>query len=411
MVCQPIACNNEGVLNPIPYGCNTAEILQPAQCPLASEVSIGSEILCDLVPSFNSPLEFLANLPIVLLFVFSAPARFLYCLLYSVTLEYAQIVQFIFQLLISIEDFFLNPVFSAIEGFLQGAEGDSYNPSVVDNSAVIPYTCLFETPIGSALNVIDEVTYTIGYIFGYLYHLLVLLYDELLFLICYLVNLGFQVCVSVGFDVDGIKFGSCNCTPCFQPFGFLAGFVESIINCNCVLQQTPCLQYTVVVGNYNACQTQNNAGYTCNTNPSEAGTNVVPQPYGTNPPSPIYVPPYPTPTPPPPQSSEPNVSESETTQSEINSEASEISSEIISEWSEHLRYTSERCHCYYVCSSECDVTCNSECSNYPQFQFNCTNNYCDNLLKLLNGLSQRCYQNCQYVCTSECYENCQEECG
>lgn len=264
--CQP----EPGKLIPIPLGCGEVIILQPTYC---EQIYIpSSEIgFCDLVllPDTNDPVGILANLPILLLFVITAPARFLYCSLLYNSLITADFFTALQQAINTDLDLILNPFFSLIQGFINGDNGAPYEPNSVDNRAVIPQTCIFEiTPIADFINAVDEVFYTIGYALGYVFYLIKYLYDSILELICFIAYLGIKICACVGIPNTNIQLG--NCTGCFQPFSFLQGFVNQFINCSCFSNQ-----FCYVVQLSLGCTYSSESGFTCYNSdpPSNSGQN------------------------------------------------------------------------------------------------------------------------------------------
>lgn len=208
--CQP----EPGKLIPIPLKCQEVYLMQEAQCPLL-ELAPLFPPLCDLVllPKTNDPIGVIANLPILLLFIISSPARFLYCTIYSVSAFFGDLSEIYIIVINTVIDLLLNPLVSAVQGFIDGDNQSNYDPGSVDNRAIIPQTCLFQIPgLGEAINIIDQGMYTIGYAIGYVFSLIKILYDLILVALC---------------TISSIPF-----------IGGLVSFITQYINCGCVLSAT-----------------------------------------------------------------------------------------------------------------------------------------------------------------------------
>lgn len=205
--CQP----EPGKLIPIPLKCQEVYLMQEAECPLLELAPIYPP-LCDLVllPPSDDPISVIANLPILLLFVISSPARFLYCTVYSVSAFFGDISEVFIIVINTIIDFLLNPLVSAVQGFLDGDNQANYDPASVDNRAIIPQTCLFAIyGLAQAMNLVDQAFYTIGYAIGYVFSLIKVLYDLILVALCLLNQIPI--------------------------IGGLVSFITNYINCGCVL--------------------------------------------------------------------------------------------------------------------------------------------------------------------------------
>ncbi len=404
---QYAPCNYAGHLNPIPRGCPVADIMQPEQCPALISVTTTNPY-CDIELPITNPIEFLVNLPVILLWTVSIPARFMYCMLYTLTLSLGDLATLFIILINMFIDLFLNPVFSAMQGFLEGFNGDGYDPSQVINAVALNPSCLYTIPLlGGFYNAIDQFFYTLGYIIGFFFGLLVDLYDTLLLILCYIAYLGFRICVAVG--ISGLCLTGY--TPCVYPFAFLQPIVSAFINCGCVLNVSPCITFGVQLGcNCPPCYQQccpsttnvSKSNYTSPTPSSETTTNT-----NTNN---FY-----------------NQTQSETQQfqSEINpSETSELYSCYYNCYQECTSSPSQNCSqtcsetCATTCSQQCSYNCSQQCSQQCTYNVpnNCVPNaegyeYCTNLISLLSS----CYQNCCTSecipeCTSECYQNCTQQC-
>lgn len=210
---------------------------QQLHCPLQTKYK--SSKLCDLLPPgvTNSLIAFLANLPVVLLFVASSPARFVYCILYNFLLNFDQFVLGIeYSIINPIIDFLTAPLVYLTIGLTAGENNSSFSPPYL--AGLLPDACLpgFLTGVYQA---IGDIFYTIGYGIGFILGLFVDLYDIILYTICFIttLSLSFGFCLAVAID-NLAKFGG-GIRVTIEPFSPLALLFKNFINCGCVLGRYP----------------------------------------------------------------------------------------------------------------------------------------------------------------------------
>jgi len=235
-----MGCNlcNQG-LTPI---CIPASQFQPnvIQCPQI----VGSGVenpLCDLLPTITSLPDFLINLPFLMLFVVSLPARFLYCLVYQFLINTDNIINFlIYYILYPAIDVITLPFLYFVLGFNNGLINNFNLPNE-------PYGflngCFVSQILEKVYEYLGDVFYVIGFAIGYFSTIFYRLYNLLLDLACYIAYLSFCISlgICIGFEVLGHHVGpppTC-VNRCIQPFGFLQGIICKFINCQCALGECP----------------------------------------------------------------------------------------------------------------------------------------------------------------------------
>lgn len=276
---------------------------QQIQCPLQTKHK--SSKLCDLLPPgvTNSIYDFLANLPVILLFVASVPARFIYCIVYNFLLNFDQFVLGIeYSIINPILDFFTAPLVYLAIGLADGENNTSFSPPYL--VGILTDACLpgFVSGIYQA---IGDIFYTIGYGIGFILGLFIDLYDIILYTLCFIttLSLSFGFCIAVSIDSlvsfgGGIRFT-------IAPFSFLALLLQNYINCGCVLGQYPSLNAVFCLDFGGSCP-----------NECECGLGFI---------APTC---SPIPSVPPPQSTTLSVTGSGQVSESISSQLSEIQSEI-----------------------------------------------------------------------------------
>lgn len=210
---------------------------QQIQCPLKTKQR--SSKFCELLPPgvTDSIIDFLANLPIVLLFVASSPARFIYCIAYNFLLNFDQFILSIqYSIINPILDFFTAPLVYLAVGLSNGENNSSFSPPYL--IGIITDACL-PGIVKGVYQGIGDVFYTIGYGIGFILGLFIDLYDIILYSICTFVTFGltFGFCIAFNF-IDLVK-GQGGLKFTVYPFSFLAGFLQNYINCGCVLGSYP----------------------------------------------------------------------------------------------------------------------------------------------------------------------------
>ena len=239
---QSNLCNNPTGIRPIciPYTCFTPPIIE---CPISSEQPIESP-LCDFLPTIISITDLFVNLPFLLLFVVSFPARFLYCLTYYFLANANQLFDaIIYYLIYPFFDFQFLPFIYFTLGFNNGL----FNQFNLPNQAYgFLNACFFSSIIKDIYIRLGDFFYIIGFAIGFIYEILVKLTNFLIDLPCYLayftIEVGVSYCATIGF----YTFSNCY-TIQFQPFSFLQGIVCKFINCQCALGSCPGISLNIYI--------------------------------------------------------------------------------------------------------------------------------------------------------------------
>ncbi|ABP73435.1 hypothetical protein [Acidianus bottle-shaped virus] len=210
---------------------------QQIHCPLITKHR--SSKLCDLLPPgvTDSIYDFLANLPIILLFVASVPARFIYCIVYNFLLNFDQFILGIeYSIINPILDFFTAPLVYLAVGLTDGENNSAFSPPYL--IGVLTDACL-PGIVSGIYQAIGDIFYTIGYGIGFILGLFIDLYDIILYSICTLVTFGLTFGLCLSYDIVGIFKGAGGLKFTIYPFSFLAGLLQNYINCGCVLGSYP----------------------------------------------------------------------------------------------------------------------------------------------------------------------------
>jgi len=239
MSCNVSSCNRG--LQPI---CLLTAQFQPnvITCPQITTQAIESP-LCDLLPTITSIADFFVNLPFLMLFVVSLPARFLYCMAYEFLVNADNVLDFlIYYIIYPGIDFITLPFIYFVLGFNNGVLDQFSLPTQ-------PYGflngCFFSSIEQTIYTVLGDLFYIIGFGIGFFSSLFVKFINLLLDVVCSLVYL--TICFGVGFCLQFCipvinfctpKFGVCAST-CIQPFGFLQNFICNFINCSCAIGTCP----------------------------------------------------------------------------------------------------------------------------------------------------------------------------
>ncbi|ALG96791.1 hypothetical protein [Acidianus bottle-shaped virus 2 strain ABV2] len=214
-----------------------SEQFSEISCPLSTQYQ--SSKLCTLLPPgvTDSLIDFLANLPIILLFVASAPARFIYCIAYNFLLNFDSFIQGIqYSIINPIIDFLTNPLVYLTIGLSDGENNASFSvPSLV---GIISQACM-PSIVQTIYQDLGTVFYAIGYGLGFILGLFIDLYDIILYSICSLVTLSLSFGLCLSYDIVDIFKGQGGIEFTIYPFSFLAGFLQNYINCGCALGSYP----------------------------------------------------------------------------------------------------------------------------------------------------------------------------
>jgi len=217
-------------------------------CLQSSEVS---NPLCDLLPEIDSITDLLVNLPFLMLFVVSLPARFLYCLAYQFIANTENIILFFINYIINPSiDFLTAPILYFALGFNNGLN-ESFNlPSQLYGFLDACFFKIGNFSLSSIYQAIGDASYIVGYAIGFLLSLFIKFFNLLIDLPCYIAFL--QICIGVsacvGFCILGhcIELSGC-ASACFYPFGFLQGLVCTFINCACALGNCPTVSLIIPI--------------------------------------------------------------------------------------------------------------------------------------------------------------------
>jgi hypothetical protein len=208
------------------------------QCPTLN-TSEQQNPLCDLLPEITDIADFLVNLPFLILYTVSLPARFLYCLAYQFLLNGNTIVDFFLYYIINPTiDILTAPFLYFALGFNNGLNDTFAFPNQLYgflNACLVSF-------LSTLYSIIGDVTYTVGFAIGFILSLIIKFFNLLIDIPCYLAFL--QICIGVsicvGFTVAGVTVGLSGCyTACFYPFGFLQGLICTFLNCACSLGSCP----------------------------------------------------------------------------------------------------------------------------------------------------------------------------
>lgn len=206
-------------------------------CPLKPKYQTSK--LCNLLPPgvTDSLIDFLANLPIVLLFVASTPARIIYCIVYNFLINYEYILKAFQYSIINVSiDFMTNPLVYLAIGLADGENNTSFSiPYLV---GILHHACM-PSILQTIYQYIGSAFYFIGYALGFVLGLFIDLYDILLYSICSLVTFSIQLGFCVSYDVFWVFSGGGGVLITIYPFSFLADFIKNFINCGCVLGSYP----------------------------------------------------------------------------------------------------------------------------------------------------------------------------
>lgn len=210
---------------------------QQITCPLITKQRTSK--LCNLLPPgvTNSIIDFLANLPVILLFVASVPARFIYCIVYNFLLNFDQFILSIeYSIINPIIDFLTAPLVYLAIGLSDGENNASFSPPYL--VGILTDACM-PSIVKDIYQGIGDIFYTIGYGLGFILGLFIDLYDIILYSICSLVTFSFAFGFCIAFDFIDIVKGQGGIELVIYPFSFLAGFIQNFINCGCVLGSYP----------------------------------------------------------------------------------------------------------------------------------------------------------------------------
>lgn len=216
-------------------------------CPLTTQYRTSK--LCNLLPPgvTDSLIDFLANLPIILLFVASIPARVIYCIVYNFLINYDSILKAFQYSIINVSlDFMSNPLVYLAIGLADGENNAPYSvPYLV---GILDHACM-PSILQTIYQDIGSIFYFIGYALGFVLGLFIDLYDVILYSICSLVTFSIQLGFCISYDVFWVFSGSGGVLITIYPFSFLAGFIQNLINCGCVLGSYPSA-YAVACGHF-----------------------------------------------------------------------------------------------------------------------------------------------------------------
>lgn len=213
------------------------EEFKQISCPLKTQIRTSK--LCNLLPPgvTDSLIDFLANLPVILLFVASTPARVMYCITYNFLLNFDSFIQGIqYSIINPIIDFLSNPLVYLSIGLADGENNSSFSvPYLV---GILTDACM-PSIVKTIYQDLGTVFYAIGYGLGFILGLFIDLYDVILYSICSILtfSLSFGLCLS--YDIIGVFKGQGGIEFVIYPFSFLAGFIQNYINCGCVLGKYP----------------------------------------------------------------------------------------------------------------------------------------------------------------------------
>jgi len=217
------------------------------QCPSLSPPQ-NQNPLCDLLPEITSITDFLTNLPFLLLFVVSLPARFLYCLAYQFLINAESIVDFFLYYIVNPAiDFLTAPFIYFVLGFNNGLNDNFSFP----NQLYGFLDACFVSFLSTLYSIIGDITYTVGFAIGFILSLFIKFFNLLIDIPCYLaflqICLGISICV--GFSVAGVTIALSGCyQTCFYPFGFLQALICTFLNCACSLGNCPTISLILPIG-------------------------------------------------------------------------------------------------------------------------------------------------------------------
>lgn len=225
-----------GILRPI---CISQVTYTPPtiECPGITNTFVFSP-LCYLLPTIKSITDFFINLPVLLLFVVSMPARFLYCMAYTFLANADQFYELLtFYLLYPFIDFVTAPFIYFALGFTDGFHQHFTLPNQLYGFL---NACFISSILKEIYEIFGEVFYVLGYAIGFFSSFFITLYNFIIdsfCLVAYLtIELGLSYCINLGIT----QISNCY-TISFQPFGFLQGLVCKFLNCQCALGQCPTL--------------------------------------------------------------------------------------------------------------------------------------------------------------------------
>jgi hypothetical protein len=224
----------------IPYTSISPPIIE---CPQVLNSEIQSP-LCDFLPQIESITDFFINLPFLMLFVVSFPARFLYCMVYTYLVNSDQFIQFLlYNIIYPFIDFLTNPFLYFVIGFNNGLNEKFLSRFSFPNQlyGLISLACLSQT-LQKLYKTIGSIAYLIGLGVGFITNIIVRLVNFLIDLPCLLAFFTFEFGLSYCVTIDVHTWSNC-LTFSFQPFGFLQGVVNKFINCNCALGTSPGISF------------------------------------------------------------------------------------------------------------------------------------------------------------------------
>ena len=234
----PLGSCNRG-LSPI---CIPYTEFQPnvIECPGITNTYVESP-LCDFLPVITSLPDFLINLPFLLLFVVSLPARFLYCMAYTYLVNADQFYQLlIYYLIYPFIDFVTLPFLYFVLGFSNGLI-DQFN--LPNQLYGFVNACFVSSILEEAYKILGDVFYVIGFALGFLSAIFYKLYNLFIDLACYVAYL--TITFGVGFCINlGVTQPSTCVKVSVQPFAFLQNLVCTFLNCDCALGSSP----TIFIG-------------------------------------------------------------------------------------------------------------------------------------------------------------------
>lgn len=240
---------------PIPLGCRYELHLPCCQQKQLQSPQPPDLPLCYMIPEVDSLHSFLANLPIILAYVFTFPVRFFFCSAYDFIYYFLPIFTDIALLI----DTFVNWIFGSVlcfgYGLILGLSGDAILSLIGLSSLVSPCSINFSSealtplcPLGAgALNTLCGILQAIGEVFGTLLAFFIYFTDAINFIICLVLNLGVQVCVwpfgcaclTIASLINDIANGladhlnqmlDCPCALCIYNFGNSCACINPVLN-------------------------------------------------------------------------------------------------------------------------------------------------------------------------------------
>lgn len=248
------------------------------ECPMLTS-QLKQNPLCDLLPPclLDNILDFLINLPIIILFVVSVPARFLYCLAYNFLFNLDVIITDFFTYFVyPIIDFLTAPILYFSIGFSYGVDNEL--PPAPGLWGYITNACITGI-FASIYTIINSIFYYLGYGIGFLIGIIIDIIDILLYLLCYLAYFTFEL--GFCFDLNAVIFNfEYGILIKIEPFSFLQDLLCGLINCGCVLGSPPIIHLVFCFELNGQCPSECNCGFGY----SPPSCPAIP---GTEPPQPI----------------------------------------------------------------------------------------------------------------------------